>query len=105
MAHLDGEAFDLALLGTELPLDPGQHTLTAEACPNPVCAPGDAGELDDVKSLGIIADISFVVGAVGRLVGAVGLMDWCQTEISSREVGWTVRPQIGFGSAGVNGSF
>ena len=71
-------------------------------CRNKVCLPAAENDIEQMKTAGTIATVTFVIAVGGGLLGVIGLAMRKSTPDPATA---QVRPWIGLGSAGVSGRF
>jgi hypothetical protein len=84
----------------------GKASSAKDACPNLSCP--TSGAYDDVTSgrtLGDISTVSFIVAGVGAVVGVVGFIISPHGREEHAARSEPVRPSIGLGGAGLQGTF
>jgi len=77
-----------------------------DECGGTVCPKSRQSDIDSAKNMAGLSTVSFVVAAIGAVVGINGLLLWNADRpaaSSSAKVRW--RPAIGLRSAGIEGSF
>ncbi len=83
----------------------GKASKVDTACHQTTNCPASAkSDVTSGRTLGTISTISFIVGGVGALVGVYGLLTPVKTA-APPQTGLVVRPEVGLGWAGLNGSF
>jgi hypothetical protein len=86
-----------------------EPTLNSE-CANHVCGPSAQSDLGSANTLATVSDVAFAAAGVGAVVAVLSLVVGhddsskppVQLPVAS---GFTARPWVGFGAAGVRGSF
>lgn len=73
-------------------------------CGGTKCPASRQGEIDSANALATVSTITFVVAGVGAAVGVTGLV-MLLTKPSPAQTGARIRPWIGAGMAGLEGSF
>lgn len=84
----------------------GKHGDLKDACPGGNCPADKQSDVDSYKTMGTLSTVGFIVGGVGIAAGAV--LWFTSPKEAARDGGskWaTVRPYVGPGAAGVNGTF
>jgi hypothetical protein len=77
-----------------------------DACGGTVCPKSKQDDIDSARNAAGLSTVSFVLAAIGAVVGVNGLILWNAdrpASSTSARVQW--RPTVGLGSAGVQGSF
>ena len=69
------------------------------------CPPSAAQSLNDYRLFGTISGVGFVVGAIGIGTGLVLLLTSPSSEESPPTAGLKVRPLLGLGVVGAQGTF
>jgi hypothetical protein len=90
-----------------------KHNQLSPACAGGVCGPDQRADLDNYHMLGTLSTIGFIVGGVGAATGTVLLFVKPRGSESGVTSGGSpkarsavnVTPFVGFGSAGVEGTF
>jgi hypothetical protein len=91
-----GTAFGVLAMGAKSTLD-GECGASKKQCPK-------QSDLDALNTDAVVADVGFAVGVVGLAVGTVLLLSHHGPEGSATRAPH-VSPWVGFGSAGVGGTF
>ncbi len=81
----------------------GKHAKLKDACPNAGCDPREQATLDSFHTFGAISTGGFIVGGVGVTLGAVLLLARPSEATQARVA--RVSPFVGWGSAGLRGTF
>jgi hypothetical protein len=74
-------------------------------CNGNECPPSSASDLDIARSTATVSTIAFVAGGVGIAVGVSALLIGDKRAAEPAPTTARVTPWIGFGSAGVSGTF
>ena len=74
-------------------------------CPNHICPPSAQGDVDRSKALGTVATVSFIVAGAGAIAGLIGLAISKRRPVEPTPTSFVVRPTVGPGMLGVEGSF
>lgn len=74
-----------------------------DACPDQKCGRENHDSLDSARAWGTFATVSFVIGGLGLGLGLLGSATSGSSTKASQ--GPTVKPVVGFGSAGLHGTF
>jgi hypothetical protein len=107
-------AFGVGVVGLGVGAITGVMSLNKAAdveakCPNDQCDPELEDDADSAKTLGTVSTITFIIGGVGVAAGAIlYYLDGRApaTEASAAaSTGITVRPRIGLGAVGFDGTF
>jgi len=83
----------------------GKRSDLSSQCPRSECPPSAAQSLNDYRLFGTISGVGFVVGAIGIGTGLVLLLTSPSSEESPPTAGLQVRPLIGLGVVGAQGTF
>jgi hypothetical protein len=81
----------------------GKHSRLKDACPNAQCDANEQATLDSFHAFGAISTGGFIVGGVGVTLGAVLLL--MRTGEPSQAHAPRVSPFVGWGTAGLGGTF
>ncbi len=82
----------------------GQQSSLQTSCPNHTCPPSQYGALDSANMLATTSTVLFVVGGVGVAAGVIALLVGKPSAPPPAQA-FTYAPWIGFGSAGIRGTF
>ncbi|HEX7603679.1 MAG TPA: hypothetical protein VF316_18800 [Polyangiaceae bacterium] len=74
-------------------------------CPNHICPPSAASDVDRSKALGTVATVSFIVAGAGAIVGLIGVAISKRHPIELAPASFVVRPTVGPGMLGLEGNF
>lgn len=74
------------------------------SCPNHVCPPSQYGQLDTANMLAMVSTVAFIAGGVGVAAGLVALLVGKPSAPAAPQAA-SIEPWLGFGSAGVRGTF
>jgi hypothetical protein len=97
-------AAGLAVGGVTGAMSLGKVSDLEQSCPSFRCPPEQQSDIDSAETLGTVSTIGFIVGGAGVAAGAV-LLFWNPWHDSDQEAATALRPWLGPGSAGVNGTF
>jgi len=81
----------------------GKHSRLKDACPDLHCDPNEQATLDSYRTFGTVSTVGFIVGGVGVGLGAVLLLAHSSESAQPRAA--HVSPFVGWGTAGVSGTF
>jgi hypothetical protein len=76
-----------------------------EACPGKACSRDRQDDIDSATLLANISNVGFGVAIVGAALGIYGLTQRSRTESATAFTRVRVRPIVGLGSVGLDGSF
>jgi len=74
-------------------------------CPNYVCPPSAASDVDRSKTLGTVSTISFIIAGAGGIAGIIGLAISKRLPVEGATTSFVVRPTVGPGMLGLEGTF
>jgi hypothetical protein len=74
-------------------------------CTGMVCPLGTDGDVKAAQTFGTVSTVAFVAAGVGAAASAVGLFVWPRREQAATHARVDVAPWVGFGTAGVAGTF
>jgi hypothetical protein len=80
-----------------------QTSSLSTSCANKVCPPSQYGALDSANTLAVVSTISFIAGGVAVAAGVVALLVGKPSAPAAAQA--HVEPWIGFGSAGIRGTW
>ena len=74
-------------------------------CPNHVCPPSAASDVSRSKTLGTVSTISFIIAGAGGIAGIIGLAISKHAPVDATATSFVVRPMVGPGILGIEGTF
>jgi hypothetical protein len=86
----------------------------SSGCTGTVCGPAEYDDISSARSLATISTVSFIAGGVGAVVGVIGLFTGNSSAAPSsatpekapgEETTSRIEPWLGFGAAGLRGTF